>query len=371
MIRFGKKAIAIALVAMMTIAAFAGCGKKEAAKLDEKAVFMTVGDTKVSTGVAHFYIRYQQALMETVFGTASNKWQAQMETGVTREEAIKEAIVEQLQELYIIAEHAKDYKIELTDVELEYIDSLAKEFVEENSKEVQKKVSATKEYATEYMKLAMVVMKTKGAMKKDIDTNVDLEDAKQKRISYMEYLKVETDAEGNETKLSDKKIKEQKKAAEDFLKKAKANGNLNKYATDEKLSVKTLTFDAETTTPSKEFIQAADALKENEFSGVIDTDKAYYVVQLESLYDEDATDKKMESILEQRGEERYTELLEKWKKDTKIKVDEDILKKISFQDLEVVYTEDEEEEKDDKEESKETTDSKDTTESTDTTKTEE
>ena len=48
MIRFGKKAIAIALVAMMTIAAFAGCGKKEAAKLDEKAVFMTVGDTKVS-----------------------------------------------------------------------------------------------------------------------------------------------------------------------------------------------------------------------------------------------------------------------------------------------------------------------------------
>lgn len=360
MIRFGKKAIAIALVAMMTLTAFAGCGKKEAAKLDEKAVFMTVGDTKVSTGVAHFYIRYQQALMETVFGTAANKWQVQMETGVSREEAIKDAIVEQLQELYIIAEHAKDYKVELTDIELEYIESSADEFVKENSKDAQKKTSATKENVMEYMKVSMIVMKTKGAMKKDIDTKVDVEDAKQKRISYMAFPKVETDAQGNETKLSDKKVKEQKKAAEDFFAKAKANGNLNKYATDEKLSVKTLTFDASTTTPDKDFIKKVDALKENEFSGVIDTDSAYYVAQLESLYDEDATDKKMESILEERGEARYKELLEKWKKDTKIKVDEDILKKISFQDLEVVYKEDEKKD-DKKEDSTESKDSKDTT----------
>lgn len=367
MIRFGKKAIAIALVAMMTLTSFAGCGKKETAKLDEKAVFMTVGDTKVSAGVAHFYIRYQQSLMETVFGTDNNKWQVVMESGETREEAIKDAIMEQFQELYIIAEHAKDYEIELTDVELEYIESLADEFVEENSKDAQKKASATKEYAMEYMKLSMIVMKTKGAMKKDIDTDVDLEEAKQKRVSYMVYSKVETDAEGNETKLSDKEIKNQKKAAEEFLEKAKANGNLNTYATEQELGVKTLTFDSDTTTPDKDFIKEVDSLKENEFSGVIDTDSAYYVAQLESLYDVDATDQKMEEILEERGEERYTELLEKWKEETKITVDEDILKQISFQDLEVVYIEDEEEESEESTDSTEATDSTDTTEDTDTT----
>ena len=76
-----------------------------------------------------------------------------METGVSREEAIKDAIVEQLQELYIIAEHAKDYKVELTDIELEYIESLADEFVKENSKDAQKKTSATKENVMEYMNI--------------------------------------------------------------------------------------------------------------------------------------------------------------------------------------------------------------------------
>ena len=358
MFKYAKRIVSAALIAMLVLTSFVGCGKKEATKLDESAVLMTVGEEKVTVGLAHFYIRYQQSLMETVFGTDSTKWQVQLEDGTTREEAIRTAIVEQLQELYIIYGHAKDYDIKLEKSELEYIDSLAKKFEEANSKEAQEKAGATKENAAEYMRLSMTVMKIKGAMKKDIDTDVKLEDAKQKRMSYVMYSKVETDASGNNVELSKDKIAEQKEAAEKFLKDAKANGNLKTYGTDAKANVKTATFDGKTTSMDEKLIEAADKLKENEFSGVIEGKDAFYVVQLESLYDEDATDEKMESILEDRGEARYKELLEKWEKDTKITLDEELLEKISFQELEVVYVEEpkEDEEKTDDTKSDESSD---------------
>ncbi len=363
MIKFGKKAIAMVLVAMIALTSFVGCGKEKKAKLDEKAVLMTVGETKVTVGMAHFYIRYQQSLMEGVFGTDTNKWKVKTENGETREESIKNAIIEQLQELYIIYEHADDYDIKLEELELENIDSLAKEFEKANSKEARKKASATKEYAAEYMKLSMTVKKVEGAMKKDIDTELDLEDMKQKRMSFVSYSKVDSEGES----LSKDEIKKQEKAAKEFLKEAKANGNLNAYATEKEVKVESLTFDAssaKTSTLGEKVIKKADELKENEFSDVIETDDAYYVLQLESLYDEEATDAKMETVLEERGEARYQELLEKWKKKTKISVDKEILEQISFHDLQVNYIQDEEEE-----ESKDATENGETTESGETTET--
>ena len=346
MIKYGKRIVSIALVVMLVLTAFVGCGKKGAAKLDEDAILMTVGDTDVTVGLAHFYIRYQQSLMEGIFGTDPTKWKIEMEDGTTREEAIRTAIVEQLQELYIIYQHAEDYDIKLEKMELEYIDSQAEKFEKANSKDAQKKAGATKEYAAEYMRLSMTVMKIKGAMKKDIDTNVDLEEAKQKRMSYVAYPKTQTDANGEEKELSKDALAKQKADAEKFLKEAKANGNLKTYGTEKSAAVKTIAFDSKSTSLDKKLIKAADKLKENEFSGVIDGEDAYYVVQLESLYDQEATDSKMESILEQRSEARYKELLEKWKKDTKVTLDEELLEKISFQELEVVYVKDEETDKD-------------------------
>lgn len=355
MFKYVKRIVSVALIAMLVLTSFVGCGKKEATKLDESAILMTVGEEKVTVGLAHFYIRYQQSLMETVFGTDSTKWQVKLEDGTTREEAIRTAIVEQLQELYIIYGHAKDYDIELEKTELEYIDSLAKEFEKSNSKEAQEKAGATKENAAEYMRLSMMVMKIKGAMKKDIDTNVELEDAKQKRMSYVMYSKVETDASGNNVELSKDKIAEQKEAAEKFLKDAKANGNLKTYGTEKEASVKTVSFDGKTTSIDEKLVAAADKLKENEFAAVVEGKEAFYVVQLESLYDVEATDTKMETILEERGEARYKELLEKWTEETKIDLDEELLEKISFQDLEVVYVEEEKSEEESKDETKEDT----------------
>ena len=64
-------------------------------------------------------------------------------------------------------------------------------------------------------------------------------------------------------------------------------------------------------------------------------DDKYYVVQLESTYDSDATASKIKDVLETRGQEKYDELVKEWKDKAKIDVDEELWDKISFDALKV------------------------------------
>ena len=54
--------------------------------------------------------------------------------------------------------------------------------------------------------------------------------------------------------------------------------------------------------------------------------------QLTSLLDRDATDQKKESIIEERKQDQYDSLLEQWKDDTDIEVDEKVWNKVDFED---------------------------------------
>ena len=63
---------------------------------------------------------------------------------------------------------------------------------------------------------------------------------------------------------------------------------------------------------------------------VIETDDGLYVGQLTSLLDRDATDQKKESIVEERRQEQYDSLLEEWRNDTDIEVDEKVWNKSRF-----------------------------------------
>ena len=85
---------------------------------------------------------------------------------------------------------------------------------------------------------------------------------------------------------------------------------------------------------------------------MIETESGYYVVQLTSLLDREATDTEKDNIVKERQSEKYTETLEGWTKDTEIKVFDKVVKKIDLQGLEVKA----------KAEEKEETDATDTTE---------
>ena len=257
-----------------------------------------------------------------------------MEDGVTYEDSMKKTILENFQNMYVIYTHAADYEVTISEAEEKEITEAAEKFAKANSKDAKAKASATKEYAAEYLKIVLINDKMEDAMKKDIDTDLTGVDKTQKRMRYVAY-EFEKTVNGQTTKYEGDDLKQLKKDAEKVLKEAKANGSLEAYCKENEVESFTSTFDAKSTGLDEKVIKAADALKVNEFAELIEAKDGYYVVQLESEFDSEATDKALETVLEERGQARYDELLKKWTEEVKIKVNEELWAKISLDDLKV------------------------------------
>lgn len=326
-----KKAVALAAAAALVMTSLVGC----AGSVDNSEVVATVGESEITAGVANFYIRFQQASMEGYYMSylGEDMWTQEVSDGVTYEESIKDSAMESLQQFYILRDHMEEYNVCLTDEEKASIEEAVKAFDEANADNAKKKVSGDKAIVQEVLELMTISEKMYDAMIADVDTEVSDEEAAQKAMQYVLFATSTTEEDGSTTEMSEEEIATAKANAEDCLAKAKENGSLEAYAKEAELEAKKQTFDAESTSLAEEVIKAADALGEGEFAEVIETDSGYYVVQLTSLLDREATDTKKESIVKERQNDKYQEIFDAWKEATEITVHEKVWKKISLQGL--------------------------------------
>ena len=358
-----KRIIALAAVAALAMTSLVGC-----AGVKDSEIAATVGDSKITAGMFNFYARYQQPSFEEYYVSYMNyqqqqqlgsvqyetvmDWSQEQEEGVTLEESYKKDIMTTLQNFFILEDHMKEYEVSLSEEELAAIDAAADAFDKANADDVKEKVSADKETVKEVLRLMTIGEKMYQAIIATVDTEVSDEEAAQKKMQYMSFSTTKTAEDGTSSEMTEDEIAAVKTKADDFLTGAKANGNLEAYATETGAQSSALTFDAENTSLPEEVIKAADALEEGAFSEVIETESGYYVVQLTSLLDREATDAEKENVVKERQSDKYTETLEGWTKDTEIKVFDKVVKKIDLQGLEVKA----------KAEEKEETDATDTTE---------
>ena len=329
--RIGKRIVALVAVAAITITSMVGCGLKDS------EVVAKIGDKVLTAGVANFYARFQAAGMETYYGSmmGDNMWTQEYSEGVTYEQEIKNGVMTTLQELYLLDIHAKDYDIKLTDDEMKAIEKAAAAFVKENKDVNLKKVSGNEEVVTEVLRLFTIQSKMREVMTADVDRKVKDKEAAQKSMQYVTVSFSTTDEEGNTTALTDTDKQVLKESVETFARKAKSEKDFEKYAKEKGYEAQVATFDSETTAPAPELIAAADKLKVGETTDLIVTENACYVARVTSKLDREATDAKKEQIIAEREDKAYTELVEEWKKATKIKVYDDVWNKISFMDLKV------------------------------------
>jgi len=122
---------------------------------------------------------------------------------------------------------------------------------------------------------------------------------------------------------------------------------LEAYAKEVEATSEKLTFDKESTDISKDAIAKADALQENEFAELIETESAYYVIQLESLFDEEATKTEKDSIISERESDKLKEVFDAWEEDSKVVVNEKAWKRLDVVSLKVTQKAAEAEKKED------------------------
>lgn len=340
MMRLRKGAAIAAAAGALAAVTVTGCS----GSLDTEAVVMTIGDEEVTLGVANFYARLTQAQYETYYlsmmsgMTAEDMWNQEYE-GVTTEETTKEGLLESLQNMYLISQHAEEYDISLTEDEQKAITEAAEQFDEDNTDEAKDIVSGYKKDIEKYLELVTIQNKMDSAMKEGVDEEVSDEEAAQKAMNYVFLSYTTTDDSGTTLALGDDEKAALKTTAEDLAEQVKNGEEMSDVAEQSSLTVQEATFDEESTTYDADLIAAADALAEvGDVTDVIETDGGLYVAQLTSLLDRDATDAKKDEIVEERRQEQYNSLLEEWKEAADIEVNEKVWDKIDFIDQGVTIT---------------------------------
>ena len=345
MIRFGKKAVAAAAFSVMATMAVTGCS----GSIDTDAVVATVGDEEMTLGVANFYARLNQGQYETylasMMGTTAEEMWEQETDGTTYEKTTKDGIMENLENLYLMSQHAEEYSVSLTEEEKDAITAAAEQFEADNSDEVKEVVSGYKKDIEKVLELLTIQDKMYEPMRAGVDEEVSDEEAAQKSMQYLFFSYTTTDDSGSSVELTDEEKESLKSTAQSASDRAAAGEEMETIAEESGIEVQTATFDAESTTPNSDLVAAADALSsEGEVTAPVETDSGIYVAKLTSLLDREATDAEKENIVEQRRTEQYNSLLQEWRDAAEISVNDRVWDRVDFIDQGITMITPEEEE---------------------------
>ena len=335
-----RRLLPLLMAAALGVSALSGCGNS----IDADKTGATLDGQEISLGFMNFMARYQQAIYDgnfaSMFGQDQNIWEQNFfEEDVDSETSVKKSVADSIEEYYLLEKHMSDYKVEITDEELSAMD---------NTKSAINQLGATKDYVKEMLRLTTIQSKMRNAIHAEVDTEVSDEEAAQKKISYVQAaINSTTDEEGNKVDYTDEEKAEIKQKIETFQKSAK--DDFEGAAEEAGYTASTATFgdNDESYTLDDSVIEAAKKLKEGQISKVISTDDNYYVVRLDSTFDEEATENKKKSIVTDRKNDHYTEVCDKYKEGVKYEINEEEWAKVKFDEMFSIKTTEKEESADD------------------------
>jgi len=275
-----------------------------------------------------FYVAY--------FG--ENVWSTDMYGyGTTNEDDLKASVMESLYAMYAMKNHMADYGVEITSEDVAAISAAAESFISSNSAEAIEALGAEREYVEEYLELLTIQSRMYKEIIKGVDTNVSDEEAKTSAYSQVFISKASyQDADGNSVEYTEDEKALLAQTAKAFAEAAKANG-LESAAESYGYNVTTGTLNASSTLVT-EVKDALNAMTEDgQVSGLIELESAYYVVQMDAIVDDEATEANRQTIISGRESALYTEVVEGYLEEMTWELDQRAWAKISFDNLFTVY----------------------------------
>lgn len=345
-----KRLSAVALAGVITAGmALTGCGS-----LDPEATVATVNGIPISLGLANFAAQFTAVDYDTYYMSyfGQDMWSSDPSgNGETMTDSVKNNILDTLEEYYLLEQHMADYGVVLTDEELKEARAAAAQFIADNTDEALKAMSASEDDVTEFLRLNLLQSKMNKAIIADVDTNVPDEDCAQKTFSYVRVSKTasassDANSEDAEEKTDEQKAAEAKEKAQKILDAALAGSQedpLQAAADDNDANKSTCAYgsadlneDDNSTYLELEVLQAAEKLGEGEFAKtLIETDKYFYVIRMDSLFDQDATDRKRASIISDREEELYDKTVDGYKEAADWTINDKVWEPVNF---DTIYT---------------------------------
>lgn len=336
-----KKFTSLALAGVMASSVMlAGCGNS----IDKDAVVATLDGKEITLGLANFMAQYQAVSYDSQLLSyyGETMWEEDLfGTGETMTATVKNDVLESLKLGYVLEQHMDEYKVELTDEEMAAINDTAKKFMEDNEGDAADAMGAEEEYVAEMLRLTQIQTKMQEAIEAGADTEVSDEEAAQRTFSYIEIsADTYTDDEGNTVELTEEEKEWTATTAAEMAEAAKSDfeGTAEEYA----YTVNTYSYgaDEDNSTMDEVVTTAADKLKEGEVSELLTAaDGTFYIIRLDSEFDETATEEKKKSIIADRQYELYTEVTDGYLEGVEWVVDEELWEQVDFDELYTVKAE--------------------------------
>lgn len=344
-----KKITALALSgAILAGAALTGCGSS----LDSDAAVAFVNGKEISLGLANCLAQFTAVTYDTYYMPyyGQDMWTADSTgSGTTMTDTVKNNTLEQLEEYYLLEEHMSEYGIEITAEETAKIEEAAAQFLADNTPEALEAMGATEDYIKEMLRLGTLQKKMRDAIVVDADTNVPDEECAQKTFSYVRVSKTaaaSSDSEETEEKTDEQKAAEAKEKAQKILTAALTGSQddpLKAAAEDNDANMSTCAYgsadlseEENSTYLELEVLQAAEKLDEGEFAkNLLETDSYYYIIRMDSLFDEEATENERKSIISEREQTLYDETVDAYKEAADWTINDDVWAPVNF---DTIYT---------------------------------
>ena len=340
--KIGKRIMTAGLCVGLSMLALTGCSSKN----NKDTVVATVGETKVKLGEMMVAMRVNQANTETylgsLFGEGVNLWEQDLTGyGTPYGDTFKESMLETYKEMVILEAHMADYGVEITADETAAIEAAAAQFVADNDEKALKAMYADEETVARVLTLYTIQSKMESAIIADVDRNVSDEEAAQKSIEYTLFsTAATTDDEGNTVELTDEEkeaVKQQAQDTIDLVKGGMALADAVKEVNEDKTTI-TNTYGADSVL-SEALTTAADTLADGEvYAEPVEVESGWYVVQMISTFDEEATAEEKEDIIADRETELYNEVLAGWEPEV-YEVDSEVWGAVDFADQFLIKTE--------------------------------
>ncbi len=338
---FAKLTALVATAALL----LTGCGDTS---VDPDAALMTIdGEVVVTYAYGNFVARYTQSVYDSVYVyyLGEDVWQQEYSDDYTFEDSLKDGVLDTFIEIYLLCAHADDYGLSLTDEEEEAIAETAAAFIAANNADTLEIMTATEEIVIEYLQNQTLAYKVEKAILEETELTVTDEDAAQRGYTYVYFSTAgtEEDDDGNTIDLTDDEIAEIEAEATAL---AEAE-DFDAYVEEMEYTSTSTTYGTDDEPFNECVMEVLNELTEGEIAVVYDEDALkYYVLRLDSEYDEEATAEVKAELEEEQQEEHYDEVITEWGDEIEWEVDEELWATVKFDTLfnEVSDDEDEDEE---------------------------
>ena len=336
-----KKAAIGVVATTLAVGSMTGCSKN----IDGNKTVSTVNDEEIKLGTVNLMLRYQQAqtaqMYEMYFGGSTGIWSqvADEESGETYGEQTLSDVMEQVEDMVILRQHASDYDVAVSDEEKDKIKKAAEKFISANDETTLTYLGVDQDMVEQVLELSYYKEKMHDPMIADADTEVSDDEAAQTGVTFVKVTDSEEEQEDSEEEKADAKTRAQQ-ILDEVMATADADMDAIAKDIDEDLSATTTHFttsssaeDEDSTTVPQEVRDTVKNLTDGEVaSKLVESDGAYYVVRLDAAFDQDATEDEKEMIINDRQQKLYDETTEKWREDSKITQNKKVLKTLKVTD---------------------------------------